>query len=32
MLASKGAVDAATFVGLVGRAISGNCVESGEMR
>ena len=32
MLASKGAVDAATFVGLVGRAISGNWVETGEMR
>jgi len=32
MLASKGAVDAATFVGLVGRAVSGNWVETGEMR
>jgi hypothetical protein len=32
MLTSKGAVDAATFVGLVGRAVSGNWVESGEMR
>jgi hypothetical protein len=32
MLASKGAVDAATFVGLIGRAVSENWVESGEMR
>jgi hypothetical protein len=32
MLASKGAVDAATFVGLVGRAVTGNWIATGEMR
>ena len=32
MLKSQGAVDAATFVGLVGRAVSGNWIQSGEMR
>lgn len=32
MLKSQGAVDAATFVGLVGRAVSGNWIKSGEMR
>jgi hypothetical protein len=32
MLASQGPVDAATFVGLVGRAVSGNWIQSGEMR
>jgi hypothetical protein len=32
MLKSQGAVDAATFVGLVGRAVSGNWIETGEMR
>jgi hypothetical protein len=32
MLSSKGAVDAATFVGLVGRAITGNWIATGEMR
>jgi hypothetical protein len=32
MLKSQGAVDAATFVGLVGRAVSGNWIQNGEMR
>jgi len=32
MLASQGPVDAATFVGLVGRAVSENWITSGEMR
>jgi hypothetical protein len=32
MLASQGPVDAATFVGLVGRAVSQNWITSGEMR
>ena len=32
MLSSQGAVDAATFVGLVGRAVTGNWVATGEMR
>ena len=32
MLSSKGAVDAATFVGLVGRAVTGKWVATGEMR
>ena len=32
MLKSDGAVDAATFVGLVGRAVSGNWIQNGEMR
>ena len=32
MLKSHGAVDAATFVGLVGRAVSGNWIQTGEMR
>ena len=32
MLKSQGAVDAATFVGLVGRAVSGNWIQTGEMR
>jgi hypothetical protein len=32
MLASQGPVDAATFVGLVGRAVSENWVTTGEMR
>jgi hypothetical protein len=32
MLESQGAVDAATFVGLVGRAVSGNWIQTGEMR
>ena len=32
MLASKGPVDAATFVGLVGRAVSENWITTGEMR
>jgi hypothetical protein len=32
MLKSDGAVDAATFVGLVGRAVSGNWIQTGEMR
>jgi hypothetical protein len=32
MLSSKGAVDAATFVGLVGRAVTGNWIATGEMR
>ena len=32
MLASQGPVDAATFVGLVGRAVSENWVKTGEMR
>ena len=32
MLTSQGAVDAATFVGLVGRAVTGNWIETGEMR
>jgi hypothetical protein len=32
MLASQGAVDAATFVGLVGRAVTGNWIATGEMR
>jgi hypothetical protein len=32
MLRSQGAVDAATFVGLVGRAVSGNWIQNGEMR
>jgi hypothetical protein len=32
MVKSQGSVDAATFVGLVGRAVSGNWVQTGEMR
>jgi hypothetical protein len=32
MLKSEGAVDAATFVGLVGRAVTGNWIQTGEMR
>lgn len=32
MLASKGPADAATFVGLVGRAVSENWIASGQMR
>jgi hypothetical protein len=32
MLASQGPVDAATFVGLVGRAVSENWITTGEMR
>ena len=32
MLESEGAVDAATFVGLVGRAVRGGWVETGRMR
>jgi hypothetical protein len=32
MLASKGAVDAATFVGLVGRAVNERWIETGGMR
>ena len=32
MLASKGPVDAATFVGLVGRAVSENWITTGKMR
>jgi hypothetical protein len=32
MLKSQGPVDAATFVGLVGRAVSGNWIQNGEMR
>jgi hypothetical protein len=32
MLASQGPVDAATFVGLVGRAVSRNWITTGEMR
>jgi hypothetical protein len=32
MLGSTGAVDAATFIGLVGRAVSGNWIATGEMR
>jgi hypothetical protein len=32
MLKSDGAVDAATFVGLVGRAVTGNWIQTGEMR
>ena len=32
MLRSDGAVDAATFVGLVGRAVTGNWIQTGEMR
>jgi hypothetical protein len=32
MLASRGPVDAATFVGLVGRAVSENWITSGKMR
>ena len=32
MLSSKGAVDAATFVGLVGRAVNGEWIARGEMR
>ena len=32
MLKSQGAVDAATFVGLVGRAVSGSWIQNGEMR
>jgi hypothetical protein len=32
MVKSQGSVDAATFVGLVGRAVSGNWIQTGEMR
>jgi hypothetical protein len=32
MLESDGAVDAATFVGLVGRAVTGSWIQTGEMR
>ena len=32
MLKSDGEVDAATFVGLVGRAVTGNWIQTGEMR
>jgi hypothetical protein len=32
MLSSQGAVDAATFVGLVGRAVNENWIATGEMR
>jgi hypothetical protein len=32
MLKSQGAVDAATFVGLVGRAVNGNWIARGKMR
>jgi hypothetical protein len=32
MLASRGPVDAATFVGLVGRAVSEDWITSGKMR
>ena len=32
MLKSQGAVDAATFVGLVGRAVTNNWIATGEMR
>jgi hypothetical protein len=32
MVSSRGPVDAATFIGLVGRAVSGNWIATGEMR
>jgi len=32
MVKSQGSVDAATFVSLVGRAVSGNWIQTGEMR
>ena len=32
MMSSAGAVDAATFIGLVGRAVNENWIETGEMR
>jgi hypothetical protein len=32
MLKSSGPVDAATFIGLVGRAVSENWIVKGEMR
>ena len=32
MLSSKGPVDAATLVGLIGRAVTENWIENGEMR
>jgi hypothetical protein len=32
MVSSQGALDAATFIGLVGRAVAGNWIATGEMR
>jgi hypothetical protein len=32
MMSSKGPVDAATLVGLIGRAVNENWIENGEMR